>query len=521
MNRQFQTIQLHVKSNARGGVTLTEVLMSLLIMSVGVVSLATLFPISTLRILEATNHTNATVLRFSAEGLVDAFPNLIHEPDGGQIVPGSGSPGVPTRELGRNYVVDPLGWWERYDELDLADGTRNQSVPYNDPALIYFETNRPSGITLPSLTSRLTTQTGPVTYPAQSRFLGENPSTKALFTTIDIARQLGRLPDTFTDIAQGFPDEDGTNPGAYVLNSSNRVTGLVLPAKLDLTVVKANPALYQIQIYDKSGRYSETRRCATATGTTGSPTTITWEYDTNGNGTIDVGEDLPLPKRFGSPNIGLVRVDQSVLYYSWMLTVRRKVSGPANVDVVIFNKRDFSPIAEQVWIADLRRFTLGPTDVPGRRTGSPKPGVDTVDDNQNGVVDDAGEIGYPGSDDQPNNRVMVNFDPTLYTLPAGLAASEFRPKMKRGTYVFDTANGLWYRIRGIEEADINGDGVPDATAKTLVFESTIARDSTEDVSGDGTLGDISGEDRNNNNALDRGGILVMPSVIAVFPLETK
>ena len=86
----------------RHGVTLTEVLMSLMIMGIGVVSLATLFPISTLRVLEATNLTNSTVARFNAEGIIDSFPQMIHNPDGVST----------TREAGKNYIVDPLGWHE-------------------------------------------------------------------------------------------------------------------------------------------------------------------------------------------------------------------------------------------------------------------------------------------------------------------------------------------------------------------------------------------------------------------------
>ena len=44
----------------RAGTTLTEVLMSLLIMSIGVMQVATLFPIAALRTLEANKQTNTT-----------------------------------------------------------------------------------------------------------------------------------------------------------------------------------------------------------------------------------------------------------------------------------------------------------------------------------------------------------------------------------------------------------------------------------------------------------------------------
>ncbi len=102
MNRLTPRTSLRLN---RRGTTLTEVLMSLMIMSIGVVSLATLFPISAARVLEATNLTNATVLKHNAEGIVDSFSAIIHEPDGATIDPVTGE---NTRERGRAIQVDPL-----------------------------------------------------------------------------------------------------------------------------------------------------------------------------------------------------------------------------------------------------------------------------------------------------------------------------------------------------------------------------------------------------------------------------
>lgn len=88
----------------RSGVTLTEILMSMLIMSIGVVSLATLFPISVLRSIQATQLTNATLLRYNAEAMIDTFPQLVHDPDGDTNTTEHFR--IP-RE--RRYIVDPLG----------------------------------------------------------------------------------------------------------------------------------------------------------------------------------------------------------------------------------------------------------------------------------------------------------------------------------------------------------------------------------------------------------------------------
>lgn len=61
----------------RAGATLTEVLMGILIMGVGVVSVFTLFPISILRAIQATTHTNAKILKLNNEDLLRSNPTVL------------------------------------------------------------------------------------------------------------------------------------------------------------------------------------------------------------------------------------------------------------------------------------------------------------------------------------------------------------------------------------------------------------------------------------------------------------
>ncbi|NQV27585.1 MAG: prepilin-type N-terminal cleavage/methylation domain-containing protein [Rhodopirellula sp.] len=485
------TSLLAATSPRRRGVTLTEVLMSLMIMSIGVVSLATLFPIASLRVLEATNLTNSTIVNFNAEGIVDAFPSMVNDADGS---------GSTQEELGRNFIVDPLGWHEHVDQFGITSVT--------DPRLIYFEYNRPAGINLPALTIPNGTPT-PTLRP--TRFFGENPAvgSRQIFTTLDVTRQIVSLPDTTTDIVDTFPDPDGTVTTAYVTNASSRITGLVLPADVDLSVVTLEPSLYQVLIFDKTGKYSETRRLSTVTGQQ-----IEWAEDLNRDGSIGVGEDRALPLRFtadasGTPNVGLVRIEQPIPYYSWLLTVHKDFNGPVNVDVVVFNKRDFSQLSEQIYFGDLVRHTVGPDGVPGTANGGPN---SDGDDNGNGIINDASEFGYPGSDDVVNDLVTVNWDPTLY--PGGTANPVEKPPIRRGAYIYDALNCYWYRIREIASST-------SSTSSTLGLESAVLRNNTEDLSLDGTLGDIPGEDLNNDGNLDRSGVIIPRGVIAVFPLKTR
>jgi len=441
------------QQHRRHGVTLTEVLMSLMIMGIGVVSLATLFPISTLRVLEATNLTNSTVARFNAEGIIDSFPQMVHNPDGNSS----------TREAGKNYIVDPLGWHEL-----LAQGV---------PTPVLYEYNRPA------------TGTFAITRPPiaqQTRYLGDDPASPTLFTSIDIARRVANLQDTTTDFGEGFPDPDGADPTAYTKNGDGLVTGLTMPTEVDLAVFNLpttdpayqDPKGYQAVIFDVTGRYSEIRTIETVSGQT-----INWP-------------SRPLPARYSSI-VGLVRIERTEPFYSWMLTVRKRASGPANVDVVVFSKRDFNELSEQVYVGDLRRFTLGDDGVPGTAGD---------DLNNNGTDNDLAELGYPGADDEQNNRVTVDWDPALYsTVPE-------KPLLRRGGFVFDAANALWYRVLTIEEA-------PTATSAILALEKAISRDNTEDLIANNALD--TGEDRNSDGVIDRGGLIIPRGVVAVFPLETK
>jgi hypothetical protein len=504
MRRTSLNIGSNASDSRRHGTTLTEVLMSLMIMGIGVVSLATLFPIATLRVLEATNLTNATVARFNAEGIADSFPDLIHQPDGNANYRNldDADIGIRSREAGSKYIVDPLGWWERFELLSLG-GT----VSVTNSQLTQFEYNRPATITLPLLQKKVVIP--PFARPpktadvkVQTRFLGENPSNRSIFTSLDLARQIASLPDTTTDIAEGFPDADGTVTTVYHdPNTDNRLDGIYVPSTMDITVVLAEPTLYQAVIFDKSGRFSEVRTLTDAGNTAG---LIEWAP--------------PLPVRFDK-NVGLVRIERHETYYSWLLTVRKRASGPANVDVVVFNKRDFSELSDQVYIGDLRRFTLGADLVPGS----------VGDDNANGFadIDDVTEIGYPNSDDQPNSRVTIDWNPANY--PGGAANPVAIPPLRRGGFIYDTFNALWYQIRSIESS-------PTTTSAIVVLDKFVSRNNTEDLDLDGKVdlndldGDSMDESGSNEDSLnangdinkpDRGGLIIPRGVVAVFPLETK
>ncbi|QDT15355.1 hypothetical protein CA12_14400 [Alienimonas californiensis] len=160
MARRLRATPRGRRAAARLGVTLTEVLMSLLVMGIGVTSVATLFPLAVLRGARATQLTAGTILKVNAEetvrfshtpsleaplpkqiggvllkGGVSAFPRgaspgverlaMLLDPDanGSLDVCGAATKVSPTNTLAwgpggaflgnggtpRKYVVDPLG----------------------------------------------------------------------------------------------------------------------------------------------------------------------------------------------------------------------------------------------------------------------------------------------------------------------------------------------------------------------------------------------------------------------------
>ncbi len=107
----------------RRGVTLSEVLVSTFVMSIGVVSVATLFPISMLRSVQATQATNATLLRQNAAALLSFDTALVHDPDRDSDF---------SEHAGTTFLIDPLGRADSLGALGTMlrfSGVANNNIP--------------------------------------------------------------------------------------------------------------------------------------------------------------------------------------------------------------------------------------------------------------------------------------------------------------------------------------------------------------------------------------------------------
>ncbi len=114
---------------ARSGVTLIEVLMSLMIMSIGVTSVMVLFPIAVLRSIQSTQLTNAAILKYNVEAQLRGNPKVIFDPDGNLDLATTDaqrqqalSEHYQTAAF-RNYIVDPVGFHAFFGVDNNGDST--------------------------------------------------------------------------------------------------------------------------------------------------------------------------------------------------------------------------------------------------------------------------------------------------------------------------------------------------------------------------------------------------------------
>ena len=296
----------------RTGSTLTEVLVSLMIMSIGVVSVISLFPLSVIRSVQATHLTNATVLRRNAETILEVA-NTQQVYFDSRIQPGVND--------GR-YVLDPLGFHLVEDGLFASQ--------FQIPALGLGAMLRANGNT-----DENELDNDPTTVPSA-------PSPTPLER--ERAWRVCSSPDQWVDITRV------TDVIPSGLNGAR--TEIMLPGMSaeGLSVGLTFPAV-RVLLFDATGKTCHVRQL---TSIDPSSDLVKWTEDLDTDGTLDAGEDLnfsgaldtyPLPAGF-TPVTARAQVQDR--RYSWMATVP-----PAGrtICVAVFFNRAFSPDDELVYDA--------------------------------------------------------------------------------------------------------------------------------------------------------------------------
>ncbi|MEC7558220.1 MAG: hypothetical protein VYA32_13630 [Planctomycetota bacterium] len=490
MNRHRPTM-----STRATGATLTEVLMSMMILSIGVLSVASLFPVGILSSARATQLTHAALLRQNAEAVLALNSNLIHDPDGD---------GNYREHNGTVYAVDLLGW----SRIGPQDTPQTRSD--------YFQT----------------LQANPQTSSGVACFWGNQPMPASQSFRFGIRRFHGfeesdkdRLCP-YTNFAHtSNPQQRQIRPDSVIGDEAQSVVGsrddwlelfrttptfnqlapnqfqLVIDPSVDLKSVKqqwhaedlnGNDQLdagedingngvidgvpIRISLIDPEGRHSQVRIV---------PFTAAITPNVSGGGTIG-----PLVFDTAAVNrITEIIVEVQNARFSWMMTVRKPsfshgglpanhpgAAAPASVDLVVFFQRPFGRSNETFYQVE---STVG-ADL--------QPGVAQFDDNGNGVIDDVNEFFWADSDDRFSLKVIWN---------NSNSSKIKKPPIASGRFVFDLKHGQWYRVRNvIREYDI-----PNTVNRAIEF--TVDRPLPDPL------------------ILTAGGMMFPKGIIAVFPLGTK
>ena len=398
MNTTSQ-LQFHPTSESRSGVTLVEVLMALMIMSIGVASVAVLFPISVLRSIQATQLTNAAILKLNLETILDVQPELIFDPDGdGDLNEHF------RRQAGRNYIVDPVGYYTL-----LADTNYAYAGSFGNDG-----TGAAGNIARVGGGLRLTN--GTQVNPANPGATSANERAALRLMALALANQ-GDGWETQIDTAPGSLVPGGVQLSTDLDLSQVPTSRQVLPQDGNGGYLIEDPELYRIVLFSQDGQFSQafplvaiqsniayftedingnnTRDALEDVNMNGiaDVRTLSPEFrvDLNANGTLEAGEEVVSRVLLQSVKIS---------DYSWMLNVRRRSDGYARrVDIVVrFNNG--------VSAADERLFEA--TFVPSSYS-------------------------------------------VLVRLPSRVNASDTtEPNIRKGKFIFDAVNGMWYRIQDVQ-----------------------------------------------------------------------
>lgn len=483
------------KPTLRLGATLTEVLIATLIMSVGIVSVFTLFPISVLRTVQATNRTNAKFVKENASQQVANSPALLT----GFTAAGGASPvaGFNNRfqwqALTQYSVGDVVvasirpgtarptsfGWFVCTAVTDPntsnAPGTSDVIEPKWNGAGVTNE----SEITWQRFTSLGATVSGRyVIDPLGSNIAATDGQ------TADVVDTFGNKTNQTTGVATPFPP--ATLPLLRINGSLSTLISAIdncsggdswqqvlqaVPTNVAASSVTFPPSTDLAGIFPAGAALVRPR--VVLTSLDGSQTVVRESSGLPAGNVVNWSAAKPLPIRFLPANIGQARIEVFNRRYAWFLTVRNVGAQPEIKCIVTFN-RSGNTAEEHAYATNF--------------------GNANVDVNNDGVADGIG-----------GNQAVIAWQPGAATGwdPEGTGANAFEPAplIKAGNWLFDARDASWYRIQSVDATSLST-ATPNWAFVTL--DQTVRVRTPDDASGPPA------------NAQPIGRCVLMPGIIDVF-----
>ncbi|MCA9064477.1 MAG: hypothetical protein KDA96_15510 [Planctomycetaceae bacterium] len=455
---------------SRAGITLTEVLMALMIMSIGISAVAVLFPISMLRSLQANQLTNGAIVKYNVETLLEVAPSMIFDPDGdGDLREHFRNPAT------RNYIIDPVSFYthnrDALEDSSSPAATMQLAGWYGNDGGNAIQVMQRFGLGLKTTDGNAGTNISSATalqYLATA-IANQGDGWETQVDTVAIEDVTVKLPDGSLGII-----------GA-VVSSEVDLSGTPSLASLGIPFVGgrpliADPGLFRVVLYSENGKRAQAFPLTNVILLPSGDWGIMWSEDIDGDGGFDAdfndndaADFRPLPAELLIPDVdsdgnadfrGRVLIQSRRMNdYNWFLTVRRRGDGAVrSVDVVVRYSDGVDPTEERVFQASF----AGGSSVIGVKKW----------------------------------------------------ADGTEPNILKGKFVFDIVNARWYRIQDVQEKPLFASGSFWSNYDYLVTLETTPR--LKDTAGtDGLDGSVDGSAP---GGLTFGAAMFPPGIVDVYPM---
>ena len=307
-------------TQSRQGATLTEVMVAILIMGIGMVGVISLFPAAVLRSVHGNTLTVGTGLRFNAESMLRIHPELLLDPD--RNLAAEPAPFQATDRNHNGFRYDDQAFSSTAAMVSLAAPVAPQGFMLDPLGVINHAPAIVDG-------DPVCTLPGPPLARMQRFTAG--------YTTVATAEEIFSGLDQWTTQYEAFPINGNLDPAA----ASQSLTFSDLSQRQIFLGLGLAPT--RLVIFNRAGTGCQIRDLPAPAAPVALTNTVTWNNANLPGAYSNVA--------FANADIGNVRVEQRDLKFTWLMTARgRTTEATSNapeflydVDMVVFYKRGYAP----------------------------------------------------------------------------------------------------------------------------------------------------------------------------------